>query len=53
MNTGRIPGNGRHPGAPFTVFYIIVALSVLVAIGVLALFRWWQIQAKKRFSRRM
>ncbi|KIJ26123.1 hypothetical protein M422DRAFT_272816 [Sphaerobolus stellatus SS14] len=64
INVGRIPTN-RHkdkdkdkddpPGfvSRYNVFYIIVAISILLGFGTVGLTRWWWLQAKKKNPRNM
>lgn len=56
MNIHKIPTNLRpdgSPGGPFNVFFIILSLSVVIGVGVLCLFRYWRLRAKRKFSRRI
>ncbi|GJJ08799.1 hypothetical protein Clacol_003018 [Clathrus columnatus] len=58
INVGELPGNrrtsapGQHP-APFNGFLIIVALCTLLTIGIVSLTRYWWLQAKKKYGRKM
>lgn len=53
INIGKIPRNERAPGGPFNVFFIILGVSFLIGFGVLALVKYWQAAAKKKFTRKI
>lgn len=45
-------GEGQPPG-PFNVFFIVLSIAFVIGVGVLYLFRYWRVQAKRKFSRRI
>ncbi|KAI5121265.1 hypothetical protein M0805_002310 [Coniferiporia weirii] len=52
INVGKIPHNDIS-GGTYTVFYIILSVSVLIGFGVVGLVRYWRMRARKKFSRQI
>ncbi|KAH8120176.1 hypothetical protein DFH11DRAFT_1558780 [Phellopilus nigrolimitatus] len=52
VNLGRIPSNAK-PGGPYNVFYVILSIAVLIGFGIVTLVRYWQMKARKKFSRQI
>lgn len=58
VNVGKLPGNRRtsNPGqrpAPFNGFLIILTIVTLLAAGIVGLTRYWWVQAKKKYTRKL